>query len=153
VTYARDESTTFSQWGRLCLLALETRTMATYLRAVLPLNKDIARNRLLHLEDDFAQYRKLQEDFRNKLTNTTESMDATFRFSEDIEASKATAKKHIEDVESALSKRLGELAGVITEVEGVVRTQEQEQSSPFQCVAELGKDGSLTIFRLPLKKA
>jgi hypothetical protein len=153
VGYARDESTKFSQWGRLNLLALATRTVATYLRVVLPLNKDIARNRLLHLQDDLGQYRQLQQDFRIKLTNTTESMDSLFRFSETIEASKATAKKHIEDVDSALSNKLNEMAGVIVEVDRVVRTQEQEQASPFRCVAELGKNNALTIARLPLKEA
>ncbi|WP_433971046.1 hypothetical protein [Tunturiibacter lichenicola] len=67
IDYSKQETEAFSESSRVCLLALAVRSSATYVRAALPLNKDIATNRLTRIQDDLDSFKKLQSEFIKKL--------------------------------------------------------------------------------------
>jgi hypothetical protein len=78
LAYAEKEAGFFTNYSRLCLLALWVRGTATYLRAALPLNKVIAKNRLARIQDDLKRYRALQSEFGEKVHALNETIKATF---------------------------------------------------------------------------
>jgi hypothetical protein len=117
IQYSQQRGDEFQQYGRMSLLALSVRIVATYLRATLPLNKMVAHNRVEHLRRSVEEFDSFRRGFGVKLRNTCDTMDAVFGFEATIEESKCLAKSKISSVDEMLAQHRTELGRAIAYVE------------------------------------
>jgi hypothetical protein len=144
IQYSQKRGDKFRQYGRMSLLALSVRIVATYLRATLPLDKMIAHNRVEHLRQSVEEFDSFRRSFALKLWNTCDTMDAVFRFEATIEASKCLAKSKIASVDDMLAQKQVELERAIAYVEQRL-SQGSGLETPLRWYAQIDSENKVTL--------
>jgi hypothetical protein len=144
IQYSQQQGDEFRQYGRMSLLALSVRIVATYLRATLPLNKMIAHNRIEHLRQGVEEFDSFRRGFAVKLRDTCDTMDALFRFEATIEESKCLAKSKVASVDDMLAEHQAELGRAIAYVEQRL-SQGDGLETPLRWYAQIDSENKVTL--------
>jgi hypothetical protein len=120
IDYSRRETEAFYELSRVCLLALAVRSAATYIRAALPLNKVIARNRLIRIQDDFDSYTKVKSEFAKRIHSLNETMMARRLSPNDESQFIQRGKENVDEVLLRLDSKCLEVQNGIDAVRGAI---------------------------------
>lgn len=151
VDEAKKNISPVARYGSLSLVSLRVRAMATYLRAALPLNKEIANNRLDELRRNCSEFESLRDQLFTKLDSSAGSVDATFRREAKITEYKQKVTKIVEDANSSLGVAYKDLEDLLRSVAHVTN-HESESAIPLELFATF-QDGQVTILGLADRSA
>jgi hypothetical protein len=144
IQYSQQRADEFRQYGRMSLLALSVRIVATHLRATLPLNKMIARNRVEHLRESVEDYDAFRQSFAKKLRNTCDTIYARFRFGATVEEAKTRAKNYIDCVDDTLIQHEAELRRAIENVAQRLADADEAKIS-LRWYAQIDSENQVTL--------
>jgi hypothetical protein len=144
IVYSRQQTDKFRPYGRMSLLALSARIVATYLRAALPLNKMIAQNRLGHLRKSIEDFDNFRRSFATKLRDTCDTIDARFKSDVKIDEAKCLAKSEVDSIDTMLAQHQLELGRAIENVEQRL-AEADGAKNPLHWYVQIDSENQVTL--------